>query len=163
MLRPIMTNGEVFRFRLTGRATAWVAVFLLVGCSAVFVAPYDETTDRLLTDLSVRTETALLQAEAGQLTAKDQQQFFDNAIGTVRTLKARSSLFAKNEDEINALAQLEKRYQNLRERGGPLRSSVATGLRATLLDLQQIQIAKRRSETFTISSKRSSYPLHHVD
>jgi len=51
----------------------------------------------------------------------------------------------------------------LRERGGPLRSSVATGLRATLLDLQQIQIAKRRSETFTISSKRSSYPLHHVD
>ncbi|MGH8100082.1 MAG: hypothetical protein ACREIW_02205 [Chthoniobacterales bacterium] len=158
MLRATMTNGDrqILRFRLAGLATVWVGVFLFSGCSAIFVAPYDETTDRLLTDLSVRTETALLQAEAGQLSEKDQQQFFDNAIGTVRTLKARSSLFAKNEDEINALAQLEKRYESLRQRGGPLRSSVATGLRATLLDLQQIQIAKRRSETFTIGAKRSS-------
>lgn len=158
MLRPAMTNRDrrVVQFRLAGLATVWVGVLLLAGCSAVFVAPYDETTDRLLTELSVKTETAILEAEAGQLSEKNKQQFFDNAIGTVRTLKARSSLFAKNEDEINALTQLEKRYEALRERGGPLRSSVATGLRATLLDLQQIQIAKRRSETFTIGSKKSS-------
>lgn len=152
-----MTNRDrqIFRFRLAGQATACLAVFLLVGCSAAFVAPYDETTDRLLTELSVKTETAILEAEAGQLSEKNKQQFFDNAIGTVRTLKARSSLYAKNKEEINALTQLEKRYEALRERGGPLRSSVATGLRATLLDLQQIQIAKRRSETFTIGSKKS--------
>jgi uncharacterized protein YcfL len=160
MLRAAMTNRDrrLFRFRLAGQATACLAAFLLVGCSAAFVAPYDETTDRLLTELSVRTETAILEAEAGQLSEKNRQQFFDNAIGTVRTLKARSSLYAKNKEEINALTQLEKRYEALRERGGPLRSSVATGLRATLLDLQQIQIAKRRSETFTIGSRNPARP-----
>jgi len=78
-------------------------------------------------------------------------------------LKARSSLYAKNDEEISALTQLEQRYEALRERGGPLRSSVATGLRATLLDLQQIQIAKRRSETFTIGAKKSGSTVNHVD
>jgi hypothetical protein len=122
----------------------------------MFVAPYDETTDRLLTDLSVKTETAVAQADAGQLSEKDREAFFDTAIGTVRTLKARSSLFAKNEREIHALGELEKRYQDLREHGAQPRSSLATGLRATLLDLQQIQIAKKRSNAFTTGLKKSS-------
>jgi hypothetical protein len=40
--------------------------------------------------LSVRAKTALAQADAGKLFEKDQGQFFDNAIGTVRVLKTRS-------------------------------------------------------------------------
>jgi hypothetical protein len=35
--------------------------------TAMFVAPYDKTTDHLLTDLSVKTETAVAQADPGQL------------------------------------------------------------------------------------------------
>ena len=131
-------------------------LIFLAGCAAVFVAPYDETTDRVLTDLTVRTEIALARADAGELSAQDRQEFFDDAIGTVRMLKARSSLFAKNEDEVKALAELEKRYGELRKRGGQPRSSLATGLRATLLDLQQIQIAKKRSHLFTADLRRSS-------
>jgi hypothetical protein len=42
---------------------------LLAGCSTMFVAPYDETTDHLLTDLSVKTKTAIACADAGQLSA----------------------------------------------------------------------------------------------
>jgi hypothetical protein len=139
----------------TAVGLAALAVFL-AGCQAVFVAPYDETTDRLLTDLTVRTEIALARADAGELSEQDRQEFFDNAIGTVRTLKARSSLFAKNEDEVKALTELEKRYQDLRKHGGQPRSSLATGLRVTLLDLQQIQIAKKRSHLFTAGLGKSS-------
>jgi len=40
--------------------------------------------------LSVRAKIALAQADAGKLSEKDQGQFFDNAIGTVRGLKTRS-------------------------------------------------------------------------
>jgi hypothetical protein len=37
---------------------------LITSCSVAFVAPYDETTDRLLTDLCVKTETAIALAFA---------------------------------------------------------------------------------------------------
>jgi hypothetical protein len=129
---------------------------LFGGCSAVLVASYDETTDRLLTELSQKTETAVIRADAGELTGADQEKFFSESLGTVRTLKARSGLFAKNEDEIAALAQLEKRYEALQKHGGPPRSSLATGLRGTLLDLQQIQIAKKRSSIFSAGLKKTS-------
>src|ERR1043166_7358634 len=115
---------ETIAFRFpTALAFAFCA-----GCSAILIAPYDETTDRLLTDLSVKTEIAVAQADAGQLSSADRERFFDEAIGTVRTLRARSSLFAKNEDEINDLKDLEQRYQDLRQHGGPPRSSLSTGL-----------------------------------
>jgi hypothetical protein len=133
-----------------------VCAAFLSGCAATFVASYDETTDRLLTDLSQKTETAIVRADAGQLSAEDQEKFFSESLGTVRTLKARSALFAKNEDEIAALGQLEKRFEALQKHGGPPRSSLATGLRGTLLDLQQIQIAKKRSSIFSAGLKKSS-------
>jgi hypothetical protein len=129
---------------------------LCSGCSAMFVAPYDETTDHLLTDLSVKTETAIASADAGQLSQGDREKFFDESIGAVRTMKTRSSLFAKNQDEVAALTQLEQRYQDLRQHGSPPRSSLATGLRATLLDLQQIQIAKKRSSIFSAGLKKTN-------
>jgi|SRR5437588_8816673 len=129
---------------------------LFGGCSAVFVASYDETTERLLTELSQKTETAVVRADAGQLSPEDRETFFSESLGTVRTLKARSALFAKNEDEIAALAQLEQRFEALQKHGGPPRSSLATGLRGTLLDLQQIQIAKKRSSIFSAGLKKSS-------
>lgn len=134
---------------------ALLSVAFLGGCAAVFVAAYDETTDRLLTELSVKTETAIIRADAGQLSAGDQEKFFGESLGVVRTMKARSALFAKNEDEVAALGTLEQRYEALRKHGGPPRSSLATGLRATLLDLQQIQIAKKRSSIFSAGLKKT--------
>jgi hypothetical protein len=143
------------RRTLSALAILCCAIFL-GGCAASFVASYDETTDRLLTELSQKTETAIIRADAGELSAADQEKFFSESLGTVRALKARSALFAKNEDEIAALAQLEKRFESLQKHGGPPRSSLATGLRGTLLDLQQIQIAKKRSSIFSAGLKKSS-------
>lgn len=134
---------------------AVLALVLLSGCAAVFIAPYDETTDRLLTELSVKTETAIVRADAGQLSADERDNFFEESLGAIRTMKARSALFAKNEDEVAALGQLEQRYEDLRKRGSPPRSSFATALRVSLLDLQQIQIAKKRSSVFSAGLKKS--------
>ena len=134
---------------------AFVALLFFGGCAAVFIAPYDETTDRLLTELSVKTETAIIRADAGQLSTDERQNFFEESLGTIRTLKARSALFAKNEDETAALGQLEQRYEALRKRASSPRSSLATGLRVTLLDLQQIQIAKKRSSIFSAGLKKT--------
>lgn len=146
------------RASLAGPARLLAALLSLIffgGCAAVFVAPYDETTDRLLTDLSVKTETAIVRADAGQLSADERATFFEESIGAIRTMKARSALFAKNEDEVAALGQLEQRYESLRKHGSSPRSSLATGLRVTLLDLQQIQIAKKRSSVFSAGLKKT--------
>src|SRR5205085_2473398 len=151
-----MNRSLTFPRRGVFAAAILCCAVLFGGCTVNFVAAYDETTDRLITDLSLKTETAIVRADAGQLSAEDRETFFSESLGTVRTLKARSALFAKNEDEIAALAQLEQRFEALQKHGGPPRSSLATGLRGTLLDLQQIQIAKKRSSIFSAGLKKSS-------
>ena len=128
---------------------AFLFGLLLAGCSVLFVAPYDATTDRLLTDLTVRTETVVVQADNNELSAGDREKFYAEAEGTVNAMKMRAGLYAKNEQEIAALDELGKRYRALEERHASPRTSLTTGLRATLLDLQQIQVAKKRSSVFS--------------
>lgn len=155
-----MTNQNTFRYEIRPMISSRLLIVsviaaLFTSCAAVFVAPYDETTDRLLTDLSVQTETAIAKADAGKLSEEDRSKFYDEALGTVRTMKQRSSLYAKNEDEIKALTQLEQRFVDLRAHGSSPRSSLATGLRATILAVQQIQVAKKRSSVFSAGLKKS--------
>lgn len=137
-------------------AVVLAASILFAACSATFIAPYDETTDRLVTELTVKTETAIARADSHQLAADERERFFTEAIGTVRTMKTRSSLFAKNQDEIDALGQLEQRYNDLHAHSASLRGSLSTGLRATLLALEQIQVAKKRSSVFSAGLKKTN-------
>src|SRR5947207_15740626 len=104
-----------FGHRIARFALLFLSLIVLSGCAVNFVAAYDETTDRLLTDLSLKTETAVVRADAGQLSAEDRDKFYDESLGTVRALKARSTLFAKNEDETSALGTLEEHYEALRK------------------------------------------------
>lgn len=129
---------------------------LINGCSVTFVAPYDSTTDNQLSDLSVKTETAIARADADQLSAEDRTKFYQEAIGSVRAMEARSSLYAKNEKEIDALKELEKGYVALRDRGVSPRTSLAGGIRSRLSSVQQIQIAKKRSSIFSAGLKGNS-------
>jgi hypothetical protein len=141
--------------RFFAAAVLCCAIFLS-GCSAVFVAAYDETTDRLLTELSQKTETAVVRADAGQLSADEREKFYSESLGTVRTLKARAGLFQKNQDEITALGVLEQRFERLQQRNAAPLASITTGLRGTLTDLQQIEIAKKRSSIFSAGLKKTS-------
>jgi len=150
-----MNRSLTFPRRSAFAAAILCCALLFGGCSAVFVVVYDETTDRLLTDLSTKTETAMVRADSGQLSEEDRDKFYNESLGTVRTLKARSALFAKNEDEVTALGVLEQRFENLKTRGVAPRSSLAGGLRGSLVDLQQIQIAKKRSSIFSAGLKKS--------
>ena len=127
------------------------AVAALSSCT--LLAPYDEVTDRAVTELAIRTEATLARADAGQLSAPESQKFLSDSIGAVRALKARAELKAKNSEETAALGDLEQRYVALAARNRPLRSSVATGLRATLLSVQQIQVSKKRSAAFGTGPK----------
>ena len=144
------------RLSLTSGLVALVAAALcLCSCSVLLVAPYDEITDRLLTDLSVKTETAIVRADAHTLSPEERETFFAEALGIIRTMKARSSVFDKNEDEIAALVTLEDLYQTLRQRNVSPRSAITTGLRLALVDLQQIQLAKKRSSIFGSGLKKT--------
>ncbi len=127
------------------------ACFFLAGC-VVFEGSYDQTIDQMVTELNARTETAVAQADAGQLSAADREGFYNSAIGTVRVLITRASLIPKNVDETNALKQLEQRYSDLQSHHLSPRTSVSTGLRATLLSIQQIEISKKHSAVAQKSS-----------
>ena len=128
--------------RRPGTLLAFLFGLLLAGCSVLFIAPYDATTDRLLTDLTVLTETVVVKADNDQLPVGEREKFYAEAEGTVNAMKMRAGLYAKNEQEIAALDELGKRYHALHERHASPRTSLTTGLRATLLDVQQIQVRK---------------------
>jgi hypothetical protein len=142
--------------RHPGTLLAFLSGLLLAGCSVLLIAPYDATTDRLLTDLTVLTETVVVKADNNQLSVVEEEKFYAEAEGTVNAMKMRAGLYAKNQQEIVALDELGKRYHALHERHASPRTSLTTGLRATLLDVQQIQVAKKRSSVFSSSLNTTS-------
>jgi hypothetical protein len=144
-----MTALSSTNTRPSGKLLAFLFALLLAGCSVLFIAPYDATTDRFLTDLTVRTETVVVKADNDQLSVEEREKFYAEAEGTVNAMKMRAGLYAKNEQEIAALDELAKRYRALADRHASPRTSLTTGLRATLLDLQQIEVAKKRSSVFS--------------
>lgn len=148
----------ILGLRFPTTLTALLLALSLVGCAVSLIAPYDETIDRLLTDLTVRTQTAVARADAGRFPEEERVKFYAEAEGSVQTLQMRANLYAKNDQEITALAALAQRYRDLREHGAAPRTSLTTGLRATLLDLQQIELAKKRSSLFSSSLKKSDTP-----
>jgi len=102
--------------RHPGTLLAFLFGLLLAGCSVLLIAPYDATTDRLLTDLTVLTETVVVKADNDQLSVGEREKFYAEAEGTVSAMKMRAGLYAKNELEIAALDELAKRYRALHER-----------------------------------------------
>ena len=141
-----------------GTLLAFLLGLLLAGCSVLFIAPYDATTDRLLTDLTVLTETVVVKADNDQLPVGEREKFYAEAEGTVNAMKMRAGLYAKNEQEITALDELAKRYRALHERHASPRTSLTTGLRATLLDVQQIQVRKNAVPFSAVALTRPALP-----
>jgi hypothetical protein len=149
-ISPIsIVTGHVNRKR--SALLAFLTAFCLAACVS-FVGPYDPTIDQLITDLTVRTETTVAAADAGQLSTADRDAFYNGALGTTRTLSIRAKLIPKNEDEAKALGDLEQRLLALQSRHLSPRTSLTTALRATLLDIQQIEVAKKRSTVVRNSS-----------
>ena len=104
-LRPMIALPSTFA-RCSGTLLTFLFALLLAGCSVLFVAPYDATTDRLLTDLTVRTDTVVVEADNDQLSVAEREKFYAEAEETVSAMKMRAgtevtSLTAA-QDAINA-------------------------------------------------------------
>ena len=121
-------------------------MFSLFGVGCSLNPSYDEVIDKSVNDIAVKTETVLAKADSKQLSTKEQNEYFAASLGTVRAMKARASLIPKNEIEVEMLGSLETRLKNLADRKKPLRRSIATALRLSILDLQKVQSAKKRSQ-----------------
>jgi hypothetical protein len=118
---------------------------LCLGACVMLVGPYDATIDRIVTDLTVRTETAIAAANAGQLSATERDAFYNSALGTTRSLIIRAEVIPKNQGEITDLKELEKSYLALQSRHIAPYTTVTIGLEATLKDIQLIEYSKKRS------------------
>jgi hypothetical protein len=139
---------------------AAVAALLLAGCAVLFVSPYDETTDRAVSDLVAKTETflgryAATVDESGKLArpgrAYDDEaaKFYNEARGAAAAILLRSEQKDKNDEEIAILRDLSTRYDQLEasHRLGRITKTSAAGLHRTLRALVQVQLTKKHIGT----------------
>jgi hypothetical protein len=133
--------------------------FLLAGCSVLFVSPYDEMTDRAVSELVVKTETFLARyaATTDETTGKlikrgkayddEAARFYNEARGAAAAILLRSSQKDKNEEEIQMLKDLAIQYDKLEasHRLGTIDQQVsASGLHTTLRAILRVQLTKKR-------------------
>lgn len=138
---------------------------LLAGCSVLFVSPYDEMTDRAISDLVVKTETFLVRysattndlgrlVKAGRAFDDEAAKFYNEARGAAAAILLRSEQKDKNQEEIKMLRDLSSQYDRLEasHRLGTITKTSAAGLHTTLRALLQVQLTKKHIGTYKTSS-----------
>lgn len=142
---------------------------LLASCSVLFVSPYDEMTDRALTELVAKTETFLARYAAttdtttgkllksGKAYDDEAAKFYNEARGAAAGILLRSEQKEKNAEEIQQLKNLITRYDQLEasHRLGTITKNSAAGLHRTLRALLQVQLTKKRIGTSQTSAAAS--------
>lgn len=137
-----------------------VTALFLVSCSVLFVSPYDETTDRAITELVTKTETFLGQyaatvgpdrklAKPGKPYDDQAAKFYNEARGESAAILLRAELREKNEEEIKLLNDLGTQYDALEatHRLGRITKTSAAGLHFTLRALVHEQLTKKHIGT----------------
>jgi hypothetical protein len=153
--------------RSTPRTSWFLALLplLLAGCSVLFVSPYDEMTDRAISDLVVKTETFLVRysattndlgrlVKAGRAFDDEAAKFYNEARGATAAILLRSEQKDKNQEEIKILQDLSSQYDRLEasHRLGTITKTSAAGLHTTLRALLQVQLTKKHIGTYKTSS-----------
>lgn len=120
---------------------------LFSSCAVMFVAPYDEFTDRALYDLHLKTSAFIARASATKASYAESAGFYQESIATVNAIRSRAEMQPKNENETNLLKQLADQYERLatKHRLGPLQPSLAGSLEFSFRKLTRAQLAKKRS------------------
>lgn len=128
---------------------SWLGLLALLfsSCAVMFVAPYDEFTDRALYDLHLKTSAFVARASATGASYAESAGFYQEAIATVNAIRSRAEMQPRNENETNLLNQLEDQYKRLaaKHRLGPLQPSLAGSLEFSFRKLTRAQLAKKRS------------------
>jgi hypothetical protein len=127
-----------------------------MSCAVVFVGPYDEVTDKAISDLETKTEQFLAKMESTKGSYEANKSFYVDAKASIRAIRLRAELYGrdKNKGELDDIDRLEKAFDLLAElhKTGPLiggergsgtlaRAEIETNFQALL----QIELAKKRS------------------
>jgi hypothetical protein len=146
--------------QVTLRLALLLPLLLLPACAVLFVSPYDEVTDRAVTELVARTENFLARytavtdetggvVQTGKSYDSEAAAFYDDAVGGAAAIQLRAERKEKNEEEVEILKNLGTQYRRLERshRLGTITSSSAAGLRRTLRSLIQVQLTKKHIRT----------------
>jgi hypothetical protein len=163
-----MRTPRPVSFHRSGFAVLALLTFLLAGCSVLFVSPYDEMTDRAITELVANTETFLARYAAtvddtGKLVKRgkayddEAARFYNEARGAAAGILLRSEQKDKNDEEIRILKNLSTRYDQLEasHRLGTITRNSAAGLRRSFGALLQVQLTKKHIGTSKTSAAAS--------
>ncbi len=93
-----------------------VALLILLfqaGCSVLFVAPYDSVVDQSINDLHVRTIVFLDRMARTGGSFAENRSFYDEAHGTIATIRSRAAMLPKNEGTLNNLKELDDNITRL--------------------------------------------------
>jgi hypothetical protein len=124
--------------------------FLLASCAVMFVAPYDATIDRQLTELHERTRFFLAKMNASRARHAQSGEFYHEAHASVAVIRSRAELYGaeKNKGTLDNLARLDIAFTDLEEahRAGPLIGpAYANTMDVHFRALLQIELHKKHS------------------
>ena len=134
-------------------ALAAILSLFICSCAVVLVGPYDEVTDKAISDLETKTEQFLAKMESTKGSYEANKSFYDDAKASIRAIRLRAELYGteKNKGELDDIDKLGQAFDQLAElhQIGPLagragntaRSLIETNFQALL----QIELAKKRS------------------
>src|SRR5712691_5536460 len=123
---------------------------LATSCAVVLVGPYDEVTDKAISDLETKTEQFLAKMESTKGGYDGNKSFYDDARASIRAIRLRAELYGtdKNKGELDDIDKLQQAFDQLAElhqtgalagrAGTTARSLIETNFQALL----QIELAK---------------------
>lgn len=141
----------------------------LLGCAVSFIGPYDEVTDRAITDLQNRTELFLNRVEVADNGYEANQTFYREMKASLATIRLREEIYARKlqdgsadpaDPTLKEIRLLQENFENLERlqkagslSGLPGRTAhqlIETNFRSLL----QLELAKKRSSG--VSAPKSS-------
>jgi hypothetical protein len=153
-----MRQATILRDRTLLKGLVCLGLALvLAGCTSVrLIAPYDEQTDKAVTELQRKVETFLigLERNAGKPAGAYEAnvKFYDEARVDLSSIRVRAAAIPKNDitlQQIDLLAENLRLLENLHKQGipagqvAPLRSAFNAGFTAIL----KLEIAKKRGDS----------------
>jgi hypothetical protein len=128
-----------------------IALLTLSSCAVMLVGPYDEVTDKAVTDLESKTELFFAKLANTHGRYEDNKSFYNETKASLSAIKLRAELYPKNGGELKAIDLLTDNFKNLEELNqvGPLTPAVASpahsSIQTNFQSLLQIELAKKRS------------------
>lgn len=132
-------------------SAAAILGLLISSCAVMLVGPYDEVTDKAITDLETKAEHFFAK-QSKAVSYEDTKSFVQDAQGSINAIRLRAEVYGKdkNSGELRELDLLSQNLNNLldlaktnpsQDAWEPARTLVETNFQALI----QIELAKKRS------------------